>query len=318
MFLLALPLGWWWTLSVHEAHCPWGEAFWTGDLPAGAGPVRGLLLGSSRMGADVDLVQLADGTGHGWQRIARHTLAGSALPPSYPALLASSQARPGMDVLVVEVSPLLFDETSCSRPAMPHVAMEPQWVSAAGRMGLEGRPSALAMTLLPHRWLAGSGRRHDIIEHVSQPGHLLRALLDLRHGQRQVLARWPGEPAPPLTDDNARNRREFLLGGTLDTWVPEINEQCVATLERVIRAADAQRAFLVVLPMRTALRKTIEPGYVAGARRALRDAALRLPRTALLDLSTRYDDEEAYFNDFDHLTPTGAAALTTELVDLLR
>ncbi len=303
---------------MHEAHCAWGEAFWTGDLPAGPGPVRGLLLGSSRMGADVDLVQLSQGTGHGWQRVARHTLSENALPPSYPALLASSDAKPGMDVLVVEVSPLLFDQTSCARPPMPHVAMEPHWSGAAGRMGMEGRPSALAMTLLPHRWLAGSGRRHDLVEHVKHPGHLVSAIADLRHGPRRVISRWPGEPAPPLTAENARNRREFLLGGKLETWLPEVNASCVATLERVVRAAEARRAFLVILPMRPSLRETIEPEYEAAARLALREAASRLPRTALLDFSTRYDGDEANFNDFDHLTPTGATAFTTELVDLLR
>ena len=316
--MVALPLGLWWTLSVHEGHCAWGEAFWTGDVPAGTGPVRGLLLGSSRMGADVDLVQLAEGTGHAWQRVARHTLSGNALPPSYPALLASAAAGPGMDVLVVEVSPLLFDQTSCARPAMPAMAMAPRWFGPAGTMGLEGRPSALAMSLLPHRWLAGSGRRHDIVEHMKHPGHLLGALGDLRHGGRQVLARWPGEAAPVLTAENARNRREFLLGGKLDTWIPSVNEMCVATLERVVRAAQAQRAFLVILPMRPSLRETIEPEYEAAARLALREAASRLPRAALLDFSTRYDRDEANFNDFDHLTPTGAAAFTTELVELLR
>ena len=118
--------------------------------------------------------------------------------------------------------------------------------------------------------------------------------------------------------ENARNRREFLLGGKLDTWIPRVNEMCVATLERVVRAAQAQRAFLVILPMRPSLRETIEPEYEAAARLALREAASRLPRAALLDFSTRYDGDEANFNDFDHLTPTGAAAFTTELVELLR
>lgn len=312
------PLAVWWTMSVHEPHCEWGEAFWNGDLPAGEGPVRGLLLGSSRTGADIDLVQLAEGTGFAWQRVARHTLSGNALPPSYPALLASSDARPGLDVLFVEVSPLLFDEVSCGRAPIPHVAMQPQWVGPAGAMGLEGRPSALAMTLLPHRWLAGSGRRHDLVEHAKAPAHLLRAVADLERGGRVPVSRWPGEPAPELTPDNALRRRAFLLGRELTAWKPAVHQGCVATLERVVRAAGAQRTFLVMLPMRPMLRDTIEPEYVAAARLALREAAGRLERTALLDFSAHYDADQGQFNDFDHLTEAGAHTFTTELVELFQ
>ncbi len=316
--LVGAPLAAWWALSVHEPHCAWGEAFWNGDLPAGEGPVRGLLLGSSRTGADVDIVQLAEGTGFAWQRVARHTLAGNALPPTYPALLASSDAAPGLDVLFVEVAPLLFDAVSCGRPPIPHVAMQPQWVGPAGEMGLEGRPSALAMTLLPHRWLAGSGRRHDLVQHLKSPGHLASVVTDLKRGGRDVIPRWPGEPAPELTEANALRRREFLLGRPLEQWRPEVAGECVAAVERVVRAARAERTFLVILPMRPMLRATVEPEYEAAARLALREAAGRLERTALLDLSARYDADPAHFNDFDHLTAEGAAAFTAELVELFR
>ena len=305
-------------MSVHEPYCPWGEAFWDGDLAVGSGPVRGLLLGSSRTGADIDLEQLSAGTDFSWQRIARHTLTGNALPPSYPELLALSDASPGLDVLYIEVSPLLFDEVSCARPPIPHVAMQPWWFRAAGTMGVENRPSALAMSILPHRWLAGSGRRHDLVDHLKDPGHLLGALGDLRHGTRGRIARWPGEPAPPLTPENARNRREFLLGGKLATWRPAVNPVCLATLARVVEGAAAQRTFLVMLPMRPMLRETVEPAYWDAARTAFRELARRLPRTALLDTSDRFDGEESSFNDFDHLTAAGADAYTKDLVDVFR
>ncbi len=316
--LVALPLAVWWTMSVHEPYCPWEEAFWDGDLPAGEGDVRGLLLGSSRTGADVDVVQLAEGTGFAWQRMARHTLSGNSLVPTYPELLTASAASPGLDVLFIEVSPLLFDEVSCGRAPIPHVAMQPQWLGPAGVLGIENRPSALAMTILPHRWLAGSGRRHDLVEHLKAPGHLLTAVADLRHGSRGRIPRWVGEPAPPLTAENAMNRREFLLGQPMSAWVPKVNASCLATLEQVVRVAAAKRTFLVMLPMRPALRDTVEPEYWSGARLALRESASQLPRTALLDFTTRFDADLGQFNDFDHLTAEGAAAFTAELADLFQ
>ncbi|GDX79812.1 hypothetical protein LBMAG42_16230 [Deltaproteobacteria bacterium] len=316
--LVALPAAVWWTMSVHEPFCPWEEAFWDGDLPAGEGEVRGLLLGSSRTGADVDLVALAAGTGFAWQRLARHTLSGNSLVPTYPELLTASDAAAGLDVLFIEVSPLLFDEVSCGRAPIPHVAMQPQWFGAAVALGIENRPSAMAVTILPHRWLAGSGRRHDLVEHLKAPGHMLAAVADLRHGTRGRIPRWVGEPAPPLTAANAKNRREFLLGRPLAAWVPKVNTACLATLEAVVRVAAAKRTFLVMLPMRGMLRDTVEPEYWSAARLALRDSAGRLPRTAMLDFTTRFDDHPESFNDFDHLTAEGATAFTAELVDLFQ
>ncbi len=322
--LVVAPLAAWWTLSVHEPHCAWGEAFWNGDLPAGEdlhggeGPVRGLLLGSSRMGAGVDVVQLSEGTGLAWQRVARHTLSGNALLPSYPGLLGSSAARPELDVLVVEVSPLLVDEVSCGRPPIPHIPLRAFWFGEADRLGLEGRASALAMSILPHRWLAGSGRRHDLIEHLRSPRHALQAVADLRYGTRATISRWPGEPAPELTPENAQKRRAFLLGRPMTEWVPEVNGECLVSLERTVRAARAKRSFFVVLPMRPMLRATIEADYDAAARLALRELAGRLPRTALLDYSTRFDAEPAAFNDFDHLNGSGAATFTAELSELFQ
>jgi hypothetical protein len=270
------------------------------------------------MGADVDLVALAAGTGRSWQRLARHTLTENALPPSYPLLLGASAARPGLGVLVVEVNPLLFDEVSCGRPPIPHIPLQPAWFAAGTALGVESRPSALAMTLLPHRWLAGSGRRHDLVEHARDPAHALRVVTDLRRGRREVLARWHGEPAPELTAENARRRREFLLGRPLAAWKPALNTTCLDAVATTVRAAAAERTFLVILPMRPMLRDTIEPAYETAARLAFRELAAALPRTALLDFSTRFDAEPAAFNDFDHLTPAGSDTFSTELVDIFQ
>ncbi len=311
--LFVAPTAVWWTLSVHEPYCAWGEAFWDGDLPLGDGPVRGLFLGSSRAGADVDMAVLAAETGFAWQRLARHTLTDNALPPSYPELLTLSDAHPGLDVLMIEVGPLLFDQTSCRRPPIPHVAMQPWWFDAAGDLGVENRPSALAMTVLPHRWLAGSGRRHDLVEHLKDPAHLVTTIGDLRHGTRGRITRWPGEPAPDLTPDNARNRREFLLGGKLSTWVPAVHEGCVARLGEVVEAAHAKRTVLLMLPMRPMLRATIEPEYQTAAIEAFVQLAAAHPGTVFLDYSLRYDDDQAKFNDFDHLNAEGAAEFTPAL-----
>ncbi len=316
--LVGGPLAAWWTLSVHEPHCEWGEPFWTGDLPVGDGPVRGLLLGSSRLGADVDLGALSAGTDSTWQRVARHTLAENALPPSYPKLLASSNASPGMDVLVVEVNALLFDQVSCGRAPIPHIPLEPAWFAAAPSLGVENRASALSMTLLPHRWLAGSGRRHDVVEHVKHPTHALQAVADLRRGGRQALSRWGGEPAPERTPENALKRRAVLLGAPMTEWVPVVNSECLDAVATTVRAASAQRTFLVILPMRSMLRDTIEPEYQEAARMAFRELASRLPRTALLDFSTRFDDDGSAFNDFDHLTEEGSRRFTEELVELFQ
>ncbi len=316
--LVVAPIAAWWTLSVHEPHCEWGEPFWTGDLPVGEGAPRGLLLGSSRMGADVDTALLAERTGLAWQRIARHTLTGNALPPTYPALLGSSAVRPGLDVLVVEVNPLLYDQTSCGRPAAPNVPLAPAWTPHGEELGVENRASALAMALLPHRWLAGSGRRHDLVEHAKHPGHALRALGDLAHGARQPMARWPGEPAPERTEANAWKRREFLLGQSMDAWVPRLHQGCLEDLATTVRVADAQRTFLVVLPMHPMFRGTIEPEYASAARVSFRELAGSLPRTALVDLSARFDGEPDRYNDFDHLTAAGAERFTGELAELFQ
>jgi hypothetical protein len=314
--LVGAPLAAWWALSVHESRCEWGEPFWTGDLPTAPGPVEGLLLGSSRMGADVDVVALGQGTSLSWQRLARHTLSDTALPPSYPLLLGASDAHPGLSVLVIEVNALLMDQVSCGRPPIPHIPLRPAWLAEAEGLGVENRPSALSMALLPHRWLAGSGRRHDLIEHLKHPAHAIRVLGDLRHGGREVLARWPGEPAPERTPENALKRRAFLLGQPLENWVPAVNDACIEAVATTVRAAAAQRTFLVILPMRPMLRSTVEPEYETSARLAFRELASALPRTALLDFSTRFDEDESQFNDFDHLTPAGAAAFTAELVEL--
>lgn len=316
--LVALPLAVWWTMSVHEPHCAWGEAFWDGDLPHGQGEVRALFLGSSRAGADVDMGVLAGTADVAWQRLARHTLSGNALPPSYPELLTLSDARPGLDVLMIEVSPLLFDEVSCGRAPIPHVAMQPWWFGAAGTLGIENRPSALAMSLLPHRWLAGSGRRHDLVEHARHPGHLLQTVADLRHVTRGRIARWPGEPAPELTVDNAHNRREFLLGRPLSAWKPQLNEACLSTLGEVVRAADARDTVFVMLPMRPMLRETVEPAYWRDSVTAFTTLAAGLPNTRLLDFSAHYDTNLAAFNDFDHLTAEGAADFTGALAAALQ
>ncbi|MBM4366368.1 MAG: hypothetical protein FJ102_09130 [Deltaproteobacteria bacterium] len=316
--IVGLPLAAWWTMSVHEPHCEWQEAFWNGDRPVGEGKVGGLVLGSSRSGTDYRLSVLAERTGYAWQRLARHTLTGSALPPTYSALLAASDAVPGeLEVLVVEVSPLLFDQTSCGRAPIPHVAMNPRWFARSSRLGLDERPSAMAMWLLPHRWLAGSGRRHDLVEHAKHPGHALAALGDLRHMGRDIVDRWPGEPAPELTEKNAWSRREFLLGGKIDTWVPRLHEGCMQALARTVEGAGAARSFLVILPVRPMLRGTVEAEYWSAARQAFRDLAQSLPRTALLDYSTFGDADESLFNDFDHLGEAGATAFSGDFAGVV-
>jgi lysophospholipase L1-like esterase len=108
------------------------------------------------------------------------------------------------------------------------------------------------------------------------------------------------------------------LGGDISTFVPKLNRSCVSTLRKTIAAVGAQRTFLVMLPMRPMLRETIEPDYVAAFRAIFLELAHESARTALIDLSTRFDDEQAMFNDFDHLNAEGAAAFTAEAVELLR
>jgi hypothetical protein len=304
--------------AAHEPACPHAENFWNGDLPYGEGEVRGVLLGSSRIGTDVDVHALADATGFAWQRIARHSVQQASIAASYPRMLGASSARPGLDVLVVEVSPLLYDATGCARPELANLPLEPQWWGPLREV--LGDDAALlpsiAMTYLPHRWPMSSGRRSDIVTHARDPGHALALLTDLpgaRHGF-EAPRRWAGEPSPDLDEERLRRRREFLLGGSLDTFVPSTNAECLQTLESMIVAARPRRTLLVLPPMRTRFTRAVPTELHAALDGALAELATRLPGVEVWDASSRFEaEEDVRFLDFDHLSEAGAERFTAEL-----
>lgn len=317
------PLLVWAAFSAHEPRCEDAEVFWTGDLPTGAGPVGGVILGSSSMGMDLDVYALSHATGSAWQRIARHAIEQSSVPASYPRMLSSSDATPGLATLILEVSPSLFDQTSCARPELAGLPMRLAWAPAARRMlgdDAELTP-AIAMGWLPHRWIMTSGRRSDIISHLKRPAHAVQLLTDLPNflSGRRPPSRWKGEAAPELTPERALRRREFLLGGPLNTWVPVVSDACMGTLERVITEAHADQTVLIIPPLRAVLQATFPDGYLTKLTDAAHAVAARTDHTVVLDAKDRFkEDEDRNFLDFDHLNETGTAAFTADVLTLLR
>jgi hypothetical protein len=321
--VVIVPLFVWAAFSAHEASCPDAEAFWDGDLPTASGPVGGVILGSSRMGMDIDIYALAKETGLVWQRVARHAIEQASIPRSYPRMLGSTDAEPGMKRLIVEVSPLMFDEVGCARPELPGIPLRLPWWSAARKMlgsDAELAPD-VAMGWLPHRWLMTSGRRHDIVEHLKKPAHLLSMVGDLPgilHGFSPP-ARWGGEVPPDLTPERAWRRRQFLFGAPIEGFVPTVNAACVATLAQVVEAAHAERTLLVIPPLRKLMKDTLPADYLAAVRAMADDVASHASgRVTVLDATDRFADaEDPRFSDFDHLAEPGAAALTPAIAAAL-
>ncbi len=324
LVLIVAPIAVWAAFSAHEPHCEDSDAFWNGDLPTGPGVVDGVVLGSSQMGLDVDVHALAEGTGHPWVRVARHAVEQSSIPRTYPRMLASTPASPGLAHLVVEVSPLLFDATACGRPELDGVPMRVGWWSAARRMLGPDEELApdVAMGWLPHRWIMTSGRRRDLVDHAKRPGHALRLLADLPgvlHGFAPP-ARWEGEAIPDLTVERIEKRRRFLLGGPLDTYVPTVSDVCVDVLERTVAGARAGRTVLVLPPVRARMRDAIPAPLRADLRAAVEGIAARAPTSVVVwDATDAFSaEEEVAFTDFDHLSEAGAKRFTEMLVDRVR
>jgi len=324
LVLVAAPIGVWAAFSAHEPHCAGSEAFWNGDLPAGEGPVDGVILGSSQMGLDLDVYALAEATGHAWSRVARHAVEPSSIPRTYPRMLGSTAAEPGLAHLVIEVSPLLFDTVGCARPALHGIPLRLAWWDA--ERAIQGPEAELApdvaMGWLPHRWIMSAGRRRDLVDHAKDPVHALRLLADLPgivHGFSPP-ARWEGEPAPDLTDDRITKRRRFLLGAPLETWVPEPSALCLGVLERTIAAARPERTLLILPPVRARMRDAIPADYRADLRVAVEQIAARAATPVVVfDATDAFAaSEDASFTDFDHLSSTGAAAFTAQVAERLR
>ena len=267
---------------------------------------------------------LFQSTGHAWQRVARHAVEQASIPATFPRMLASTDASPGMDHLVVEMSPLLFDTVGCARPELEGVAMQPHWYRTARAMlgPDEALIPAMAMDLLPHRWIMTSGRRRDLFDHLTRPSEALAVLRDLPRvvDGFHPPARWEGEPVPELTLERVRKRRTFLLGGPLEAWKPVVSDRCVETLGRTIAGARPGHTVIVLPPMRAMMRDDIDAGY----RAALRETAEKVAKEAatpvrVLDGTDFYADREAeMFTDFDHLSATGAADFSKRVLAALQ
>ena len=310
--------------SAHEPTCPESEAFWLGDLPTGPGEAQGVVLGSSQMGLDLDIHALAAATGHPWVRTARHAVEHASIPSTYPRMLASTPASPGLDHLVLEVSPLLFDTVGCSRDPLHGIPMRTQWWGAARAMlgpDAELAPE-VAMGWLPHRWVMTSGRRRDIVDHLTNPSEARALLLDLPKvfGPFAPPARWEGEPVPELSAERIEKRRRFLFGAPLDRYEPTPSAECLATLSRVVDAADAERTVLLLPPLRAAMRDAVPAALRVDLRAAVDAiAAARPGRVVVFDATDRFvDAEAASFTDFDHLSAAGATVLTADVAARLR
>ncbi|MDP2307001.1 MAG: hypothetical protein Q8P18_13330 [Pseudomonadota bacterium] len=324
LVLLAAPVLVWAAFSAHEPHCEDSDAFWTGDLPTGPGRVDGAILGSSQMGLDLDVFALASETGHPWVRVARHAVEQGSVPRTFPRMLASTPASPGLAHLVIEVSPLLFDTVGCERPELDGVPMRAGWWSAARQMlGADAvLAPEVAMGWLPHRWIMTSGRRRDLVDHAKRPAHALRLLTDLP-GIFQGFAppaRWEGEPVPDLTAARIDRRRAFLLGAPLDTYVPTVSALCLGVLERTIEGARAGRTVLVLPPLRGGMRDAVPSSFRTDLRASVDAVAARASTPVVVWDATDVfaDREDAAFTDFDHLSAEGAGAFTGQLVELLR
>jgi hypothetical protein len=313
----------WLAFAAHEPTCVEAEAFWLGDLPTSDGEVEGVILGSSQAGLGFDVYALDAATGHPWVRVARHAIEQSSVPRTFPRMLASTAASPGLQHLVVETSPYLFDQVSCGRPELEGVPLRASWWSAAREMlgpDAELAPD-VAMGWLPHRWLMTSGRRRDLVTHVKNPREGLQVLLDsprMLHGFSPP-SRWVGEPVPDLTEERMMNRRKFLLGAPLDRYVPEVNAECVAILETLVRVARPGRTVFVMPPVRAAMRDSIPADYRAALRAALEGVAQRAATPVVVyDATSEFEGMESEsFMDFDHLSAGGAAELTGRVAERL-
>lgn len=324
LVLLVAPIAVWAAFSAHEPHCEDSEAFWNGDIPTGPGRVEGVILGSSQIGFALDVYALAEASGHPWVRVARHAIVQASIPRTYPRMLASTPASPGLSHLVVEVSPLLFDTVGCGRRERDGVPMRAGWWSAARQMlGADAvLAPEVAMGWLPHRWIMTSGRRRDLVDHAKRPGHALRLLADLPKIAQgfHPPARWKGEAIPDLTPERLVQRRGFLLGAPLESWVPTVSDVCLGVLERTIEAAAAGRTVIVLPPVRAQMRDTLPATYRADLLDAVGVIAARAATPVVVwDATDAFaEGEAAAFTDFDHLSAKGAGAFTGMLAERLR
>lgn len=324
LVLFVAPIGVWAAFSAHEPRCEDSDAFWNGDLPTGPGAVEGVILGSSQMGLDLDVYALAEASGHPWVRVARHAVEQASIPRTFPRMLASTPASAGLDHLVIEVSPLLFDTVGCGRPELDGVPMRAGWWSAARHMlgpDAELAPE-VAMGWLPHRWIMTSGRRRDLVDHAKRPAHAARLVADLPAIAEGFSppARWEGEPIPDLTPERIDKRRRFLLGAPLETYVPTVSALCLGVLERTIEGARAGRTVVVIPPVRARMRDAIPATFRAELRASVEAVATRARTPVLVwDATDTFADREAAaFTDFDHLSAEGAGEFTGMLAERLR
>ncbi|MFN7143920.1 MAG: hypothetical protein ACK4YP_09105, partial [Myxococcota bacterium] len=224
----------------HEPRCAEAEAFWLGDLPTAPGRVEGVVLGSSQMGLDVDVHALTAATGHPWVRVARHAVEHASIPRTYPRMLGSTPASPGLAHLVIEVSPLLFDEVGCARKELDGIPLRPQWWGAArATLGPDAELAPqVAMGWLPHRAIMTAGRRRDLVAHARDPAEALALLRDLPGVFRGVSppARWEGEPVPDLTPERIEKRRRFLFCGSPEHPIPQPSNSCLTKVGSPLEA----------------------------------------------------------------------------------
>lgn len=321
--LVAAPLAIVAAFRAHEPNCPEAEAFWLGDLPTAPGKVEGVVLGSSQMGLDVDVHALTAATGHPWVRVARHAVEHASIPRTYPRMLGSTSASPGLAHLVIEVSPLLFDQVGCARDELDGIPLQPQWWGAArAALGADAELAPqVAMGWLPHRAIMTAGRRRDLVDHAKHPAEALALLRDLPRVFSGFTppARWEGEPVPDLTPERIEKRRRFLFGGPLDRYVPEPSAACLATVGTLLDAARPERALLVLPPLRGVMRDAIPADYRAELRSAVDRLAAAHEGVVVLDATDAFADrEDVAFTDFDHLSAAGATDFTALLAEKLR
>lgn len=309
--------------SAHEPNCSESEAFWLGDLPTGPGEVDGVVLGSSQMGLDVDVHALAEATGHPWVRVARHAVEHASIPRTYPRMLASSPASPGLEHLVIEVSPLLFDEGACARKELDGIPTRAHWWGAARDMlGPEAELApSVAMGWLPHRWIMTAGRRRDLVDHLTTPDEALALLRDLPRIFEPFSppSRWEGEPVPELSDARIEKRRRFLFGGPLDGYVAAPSVMCLTMVERLVAAARPGKTVLVLPPLRARMRDAVPAKLRSALLAEVTALAARAPTAvAVWDATDAFAGrEEQAFTDFDHLSASGAAEFTRALAERL-
>ena len=238
-------------------------------------------------------------------------------------MLASTPAAQGLDHLVLEVSPLLFDEVACARPELDGVPLRAGWWGPARAMlgpDAELAP-AVAMGWLPHRWLMTTGRRRDLVDLLTNPAEALALVRDLPGVFEGFSppARWEGEAVPELSDARIEKRRRFLFGGDLAGYVAKPSATCLTTVEGVIAAARPGRTVLVIPPVRARMRDAIPADYRAALRAEVEALAGRAATPVVVwDATDAFADREAAaFTDFDHLSAAGAADFTAALAERL-